>query len=138
MKKWLAAICCAAFVGFSGYRLAHSQKADKIAGQEAETKTEDEKPPVREFNLLNIEFEGSKIWVPGTLLVKKGEHVKINLINNAPSGAHGFAIDAFGVKVVVENKKKETVEFDAGKEGLLNFYCHLHPAHIGGQILIIK
>ncbi|MBI4248664.1 MAG: cupredoxin domain-containing protein [Elusimicrobia bacterium] len=136
MTKWVAALCCAAFVGFSGYRPAHSQKAEEKAG--SVPKTEAEQRPVREFTLLNIEFEGSKIWVPGTLLVKKGEHVKINLINNAPSGAHGFAIDEFGIKVVVENKKKETVEFDAVKEGLINFYCHLHVAHIGGQILIMK
>ncbi len=98
-------------------------------------------PGVREFTSVNIEFKGSKVWVPSVFIVKKGDKVKLTLINNAPSGVHGFAVDEFGIKVSVNNDEKDNkkvVEFTADKTGLFRTYCHLHPAHIGGQILVIE
>ena len=38
----------------------------------------------REFTVVNIEFEGSKIWLPSTLHVKKGDVVKVKLTNLEP------------------------------------------------------
>ena len=35
-----------------------------------------------EVTLVNIEFEGTKIWVPGPVVVKKGDTVRIKAINN--------------------------------------------------------
>ena len=32
-----------------------------------------------EFTVANIEYEGTKIWVPSTLVVHKGDKVKIKL-----------------------------------------------------------
>ena len=96
---------------------------------------------VRELTAVNIEFKGTKVWVPSVFIVKKGEKVKLTLINNAPSGVHGFAIDEFNVKVAVnnaENDNKKVVEFTPTQAGLIRTYCHLHPAHIGGQILVIE
>lgn len=92
----------------------------------------------REFTLVNMEYKGTKVWVPGTLIVKRGEKVRIHLINNTPSGVHGFAIDAFQVKSSVSNEKKENVEFQAKQAGLFTIYCHLHPAHLTGQLWVIK
>jgi nitrosocyanin len=94
----------------------------------------------REFTSVNIEYKGSKIWVPGTFIVKKGENVRINLLNNAPSGVHGFAIDEYNVKVAVNNSEKDNkkvVEFTANQAGLFRVYCHMHPAHVGGQLLVL-
>lgn len=94
----------------------------------------------REFVSVNIEYKGSKIWVPSTFIVKKGEKVRITLINNAPSGVHGFAIDEFNVKVAVNNDEKDNkkvVEFTPAKAGLYRVYCHMHPAHVGGQVLVL-
>src|SRR5947209_5739012 len=56
-----------------------------------------------EFTVVNIEYEGSKIWVPSTLVVHKGDKVKVKLINNVKSdpNQHGFAIAAYNVAVVV-------------------------------------
>lgn len=95
---------------------------------------------VKEFRIVAIEYEGTKVWVPGTLILKKGEKAKVMLINNIKSdpNTHGFAIDEFGVKVVVERGKPETVEFTANKDGLFTIYCQLHPAHIGGQLLVLR
>jgi nitrosocyanin len=95
---------------------------------------------VRELTAVNIEFKGTKVWVPSTFIVKKGEKVRLTLINNAPSGVHGWACDEFNIKVAVNNDEKDnkkTVEFTPTKTGLFRTYCHLHPAHIGGEILVI-
>ncbi|MBI4387213.1 MAG: cupredoxin domain-containing protein [Elusimicrobia bacterium] len=95
-------------------------------------------PSVRDFTVVNIEYQGSKVWVPGTLIAKKGEKVRIQLINKTPSGVHGFAIDEFQVKIQVSEKDKEIVEFTADKAGLFKTYCHMHPAHLTGQLLVLE
>ena len=94
----------------------------------------------REITVVNIEFEGSKVWVPATLVAKKGEKVRVKLINKVKSdpNVHGFAISDFGVKVDVYRDKPETVEFTADKAGLFKIWCHLHPAHLGGQLLVLE
>ena len=94
----------------------------------------------REITAVNIEYEGSKVWVPATLVVKKGERVRMKLINKVKSdpNVHGFAIPDFGVKVDVYRDKPETVEFTADKAGLFKVWCHLHPAHLGGQLLVLE
>ncbi len=91
-----------------------------------------------EVTLVNIKYEGSNIWVPGTIVVKKGEAVKIKAINNVKDdpAEHGLAIEAFGVKQVVNRGKPETVEFKADKAGIFPIKCHLHPAHVGTQLVV--
>lgn len=99
--------------------------------------------PVREFKSINIEVKGQKIWVPGTFIVKKGEKVKITLVNTAPSGVHSFIIEGYeeATKTVVDNKDGENtkvVEFVADKPGLFRVYCPMHPPHVGGQLLVLE
>src|SRR5262245_31059587 len=69
----------------------------------------------REFKSVNIEVKGNKIWTPSTFIVKKGERVRITLINTAPSGVHAFAIDGYaGTEAQVNNQEgdnSKTVEF---------------------------
>lgn len=93
----------------------------------------------RSFTVVNVEYEGTKVWVPATLIVKKGETVKIKLINNVKSdpNQHGFAIPEFKVSAVVDRGEPKTVEFVADKAGLFTTSCQLHPAHIGGQLLVL-
>lgn len=91
----------------------------------------------RSITLVNYETDGVKQWLPGTIIVKKGDDVEITLINNVPSGVHGFFIPDFNVRKDVKKGKKEVVKFKADKEGLFNMKCHLHPAHVGGQLLVI-
>jgi nitrosocyanin len=90
----------------------------------------------RNITIVNHEFKGTKQWLPGYFKVKEGDKVKIKLINNAPSGIHGFEIKEFNIKVAVKGGEKKTVEFVASKEGVFNFQCHLHKAHVGGQFEI--
>jgi nitrosocyanin len=94
----------------------------------------------RTITVVNVEYEGTKVWVPATLIAKKGDRLRIKLINRVPSdpNQHGFAIPAFGVQAVVTRGEPQTVEFEASKAGLFPISCHLHPAHIGGQLLILE
>jgi nitrosocyanin len=95
---------------------------------------------VTEVTLVNLDFEGSKIWVPGPVVVKKGDTVKIKAINNVKSDppVHGLAIEAYGIQAVVNVGKPETIEFKADKAGIFPIICHLHPAHVGTQLIVLE
>ncbi len=96
--------------------------------------------PVREFTSVNIEVKGNKIWTPSTFIVKKGDHVKIKLINTA-SAIHAFAIEGYDVNVQVnfaDKDNKKVVEFTADKAGIFRIYCSMHPGHVGGQLLVLE
>jgi nitrosocyanin len=91
------------------------------------------------FTIVNVEYEGSKIWTPGTIVVKKGTLVKLKLINNVPSepNQHGFAIPAYNVAEVITKGEPKSVEFKADKEGVFPIICQLHPAHVGGELVVL-
>ena len=94
----------------------------------------------QEFTVVNIEYEGSKVFVPSTLVVHKGDAVKIKVINNIKSEPpnHGFAIPDFKVEEVVNRGETKTVEFTADKAGVFEIKCHLHPAHVHGQLVVLQ
>ena len=95
---------------------------------------------VRELHAVNINYEGNNVWTPGTYVVKKGETVRFKLFNRvkADPNVHGFAIDEFNVKVDVYRDKPETIEFIADKVGVFKIWCHLHPAHLYGQLAVME
>src|SRR5262249_5981712 len=88
---------------------------------------------------VNMEYEGTKIWLPGTLTVTKGAKVTLKLINNVPADPkeHGFAIPAYNIAETVVRGEPKTVEFTADKAGIFPIACHLHPAHVGGQLVVL-
>jgi nitrosocyanin len=92
-------------------------------------------PKMKEVAFLNVELEGSKIWLPGVLVLKRGEEVKIKLINKHKD-PHGFAIDELAVQIVVEGASTKDLILKPARAGTFRLYCHLHPAHIGGQIIV--
>jgi heme/copper-type cytochrome/quinol oxidase subunit 2 len=91
------------------------------------------------FTVVNIEYEGTKLWTPGTLVVKKGTLVKIKLVNKVPSdpNQHGFAIPAYNIAEVVARGEDKSVEFKADKDGVFPIICQLHPAHVGGELVVL-
>ena len=99
---------------------------------------EGEATAVRKFTVVNVLYEGSKVFVPSVLIAEKGEKVQIKIINKIPGEPpnHGFAIPAFGVEEVVNSGETKTVEFMADKAGLFDVKCQLHPAHVHGQLLV--
>jgi nitrosocyanin len=92
------------------------------------------------FTVVNVEYEGTKIWLPATLVVKKGTRVTIKLINNVKSdpNQHGYAIPAYNVAEIVNRGETKTVEFTADKAGIFPTICHLHPAHVGGELVVLE
>jgi len=89
---------------------------------------------------VNIEYENTKVWVPSTFTVKKGDTVKLTLINNVMSEPdhHGFAIPNFGIAETVMRGEPKTITFTADKAGIFPIQCHLHPAHVGGQLVVLE
>lgn len=102
--------------------------------------TVDAQQATRELTLVNIKYEGSNIWVPGPLVVKKGDRVRLRGINNVKDdpAEHGLAIDEFGVKIVVNRGKPETTEFVADKAGIFRIWCHLHLPHVATQLVVLE
>jgi len=92
----------------------------------------------RTITLVNHEFEGTKQWLPGTIAAYVGETITINLINNTPSGVHGFHIPDFNQRVDIKKGEKKSISFVANKVGIFDMKCHLHPAHVGGQLIIME
>lgn len=90
----------------------------------------------KKFTLVNVVFDGTKIWLPGSIIVNQGDEVELTLINKLEV-PHGFKIDVFGIESVIAAKSKSTVKFTAKMAGVHPYICHIHPPHIGGQIQVI-
>lgn len=90
----------------------------------------------RKLTVVNHQFEGTKQWLPGTLIVNQGDDVELTLINNVPSGTHNFQIKAYKVNETLIKGNKKTVKFKANKKGIFVIDCGLHKAHVGGQLIV--
>jgi FtsP/CotA-like multicopper oxidase with cupredoxin domain len=121
--------------------LCHSLSFAHGSGNHKHDKAE--KKADRTLHLVNHQFEGTKQWLPGTMVVKAGETIDIHLTNKAPSGVHGFRLwDADHknalITVNVPKGKSITKRFVAGQKGdILDFDCQIHGAHVGGQIIVL-
>jgi len=85
--------------------------------------------------VVNVLASGAKIWLPSAVVIHPGQQITLTLDNKLDE-AHGFSIDEYGIRVVVQPKSKEKVTFTA-KPGVSRFYCQLHPAHVGGQVIVL-
>ena len=92
---------------------------------------------IREFTVVNIETpQGVKVWEPPSLVVNKGDKVKVKLINKLDA-EHGYRIADYKVEKVVQGGQAETVEFTADKPGIFTIDCQLHPPHVAGQLVVL-
>lgn len=91
----------------------------------------------RHFTLVNLLVDGTKIWLPSSILVQEGDEVTLTLINKLDD-PHGFRMEVFGIEEVVQPHATMMVKFTAREAGLYAYICHMHPPHIGGQILVVK
>ena len=92
------------------------------------------------LTIVNVEYEGTKIWVPSTIVAKKGDKITLKLVNNVPSdpSQHGFAVPDYKIAEIVDRGQPKTVEFTADKAGTFPIICQLHPAHVGGQLVVLE
>ena len=91
----------------------------------------------KKFTLINVVLDGTKIWLPSSLMVHQGDEVELTLINKLDE-PHGFKIEDVGIEEVVQPKAQTTVKFTASQPGVHSYICHIHPPHIGGQILVLS
>jgi len=96
------------------------------------------KPTTREFKMITVDVNGSKIWLPSNIVVNKGDKVKIHAKSQVPgnNSVHGLSIDIFNVKEVA-TKQGVKIEFTANQAGIYPIWCHLHPTHIGSQLIVL-
>ena len=80
--------------------------------------------------------EGGNGITPVKLTAKKGREVQIQVTNTAKDKQHGFSIDDFGVKEVIDQGKTTTIKFKATKAGTFKVYCQLHPTHQPAELTI--
>jgi nitrosocyanin len=94
---------------------------------------------VRKFTLDSVLLGETKFWLPSTIVVEQGDQVELTLKNEVPgvqNNQHGFAIPAYNIATVVTAGKPQKVAFTADKPGIFVFGCQLHPAHVGGQLIV--
>ena len=93
----------------------------------------------RSFKLYTVEVNGTKFWIPSTIVVKKGDTVKIEAATKleGAAGVHGLSIPDMKVQEVVDNKGK-IITFKADQAGVFSISCHLHPPHVGSQLVVLE
>ena len=91
----------------------------------------------KKFTLVNVLLDGTKIWLPSSIMVQQGDEVELTLINKLDD-PHGFEIKAFGIEQVVQPKSQMTVTFTASQAGAYHYSCHIHPPHLGGNLLVLS
>jgi nitrosocyanin len=98
-----------------------------------------DEPGTVSATLVSVEVDETKFWLPGTVVVHQGDKVKLNLKNQVPgaSNQHGFTIPAYNITEVVTRGTPKTISFVADKLGVFPFSCQLHPAHVGGQLVVL-
>jgi nitrosocyanin len=90
------------------------------------------------FTLVSVLIDDVKFWLPSTIVVNQGDKVKLTLKNQVPGAdvTHGFTIPGYNIAEVVTRGQPKTITFVADKAGVFPYYCQLHPAHIGGQLIV--
>ena len=139
MLKTMAAIAAVATLVLMGAnRIAMAQgTASSGPGLVSPPPAADE-PGTRSFTMVSVEVDDAKIWLPSVIAVQQGDKVKLTLKNLVPGAVnqHGFTIPAYNVTEVVTRGEPKTVTFVADKAGVFPFSCQLHPAHIGGSLIV--
>ena len=92
---------------------------------------------VKRVTLVNLRIDETKIWLPSTIVVRKGERVELTL-KNTLTAPHGFKLAAFDIAVEVPSKRTKTVRFIPNEAGIHSYLCQLHAAHIGGQLIVLE
>jgi nitrosocyanin len=137
MLKTMAALAALAALILPGAsRIAMAQSADPSAAA-APAPPVDE-PGTRSFTLVAVEVDDAKVWLPSVIAVEQGDKVKVTLKNLIPGtvNQHGFTIPAYHITEVVTRGEPRTITFVANKAGVYPFSCQLHPAHIGGSLIV--
>ena len=139
MLKTMAAIAVVASFMISGAnRVAMAQGAASSAPGLTSPPPAADAPGTRSFTMVSIEADDAKIWLPSVIAVEQGDKVTLTLKNLVPGAdnKHGFTIPGYNVTEVVTRDEPKTITFVADKAGVFPYSCQLHPAHIGGSLIV--
>jgi cupredoxin-like protein len=80
---------------------------------------------------------GKNVFIPSTIVVTSGHPVKLSIFNTTDT-AHGFAIHALDIAVVLPPQQEYELELPA-LEGhqVLQINCQLHPAHRTATLVVL-
>jgi plastocyanin len=94
-----------------------------------------QEPMERTFALSSDLVNGSNRYHPATLVAFAGDDI-IFAVTNRGESEHGFTVSGLDISDVI-------AEGDAGQytatdvpAGVYAYFCHLHPGHIGGQLIV--
>jgi nitrosocyanin len=96
-------------------------------------------PGEKKFTLVSEQIGDTRFWLPSTIVVEQGDKVTLTLKNEVPGSAvtHGFELPQYKIsEVVTRGEKPKVVHFVADKPGVYPYYCQLHGAHVGGQLVV--
>jgi len=121
-------IAAAVIVNADGTRAAEAQPSEAAAAS----------GPIANFTLVSVMIDDVKFWLPSTIVVNQGDTVKLTLKNQVPGAdtTHGFTIPAYNIAEVISRGAPKTITFVADKPGVFPYYCQLHAAHVGGQLIV--
>ena len=110
-----------------------------IGAAVAPARAQDADSNEKTFTIVAEQINKTKFWFPSNIMVNHGDKVKLVLKNDVEGAdnAHGFTIPAYGITEVVTRGVPKTVTFTADKAGIFPYSCQLHPAHVGGELLVI-
>jgi|SRR5215469_378395 len=134
--KWvrtlaIVAVAGAMTIGASARRGIGAEAQPSAAGAAADGATVN-------FTVVSVLIDDVKFWLPSTIEVNQGDKVKLTLKNQVPGAdvTHGFTIPGYNIAEVVTRGQPKTIAFVADKAGIFPYYCQLHPAHVGGQLIV--
>jgi plastocyanin len=91
----------------------------------------------REFLMSSDAVEGSNRFHPATLHAFDGDAVVLR-VTNRTGIVHGFTVAGLGIQDTLEPGESKEYRIEAAPAGLYRYYCHLHPGHIGGQLVVLS
>ncbi len=115
------------------------EKAPAAASSTSTAGSSETAPGERKFTLVSELIGDTKFWLPSTIVAEPGDKITLVLKNEVPGSAvtHGFELPAFHIsEIVTRGEKPKVVHFTVEKAGIYPYYCQLHPAHVGGQLLV--
>jgi len=119
---------------------ALSNQLSTLLNQQSSTKPETGTRTIYITAIADMGGDGYDKFYPQTVVVLKGDTVKI-VLNNTDEMDHGFAIDAYGISQIVKAGQTITIDFVADKAGVFTFYCTAPcgPGHseMTGQLIVL-
>jgi len=93
---------------------------------------------VKKFTLVSVLIGETKFWLPSTIIVDQDDKVQLTLKNQVPGpeNQHGFTIPDYSIVTLVTRGTPTVIDFTADKPGVFPYFCQLHPAHVGGQLVV--